>query len=243
MLSIFPFERSWYAQRVPRLPVEFVGHPLVDRYASVSRRPPENRRHAAPPLVVLLPGSREAELRRHLPVLARVATQLAAVHPLRFRMILPSERLVAQAKTHLPLRPEVQVWAGRLAETLAEAELAIAKSGTITLECAYYGVPTVVFYKTSWPTYLVSRLGVTVKHLAMPNLLAGERIFPELIQGAATAENIAREAQDLLTNSTRRTLVKAKLAAVVQSLGPPGATQRAARAIRSLLEQQAARTS
>ena len=236
LLSIFPFEKAWYAQRVPQLRVEFVGHPLVDRYGAPTRRPAHPERQAQPPLVLLLPGSRDAELRRHLPVLLPAAQQLAARHPVRFRMILPNETLVTRTKPLVQsLEFEIQIQAGGLAEALAEADLALAKSGTITLECAAFGVPAVVFYKTSWPTYLAGRLGVTVKYLAMPNLLAGEAVFPELIQNAATADNLTREALDLLTNTTRRESVQAKLARVVSSLGPPGAAQRAARAILSLL--------
>jgi lipid-A-disaccharide synthase len=237
LLSIFPFEKAWYARRVPQLHVEFVGHPLVDRYARVAGRRALVERHADLPLVLLLPGSREAELRRHLPVLLPAAKQLAVQHPVRFLMILPSENLLAQTKSQvLSMLPELRVQAGGLAAALTEAELAIAKSGTITLECAYFGVPAVVFYKTSWASYLAGRLGVTVPYLAMPNLLAGEMIYPELIQNAATVENLARAALELLTNPTRRDQIKTKLARVVQSLGPSGAAQRAARTIVSLLQ-------
>jgi len=235
LLSIFPFEKAWYARRVPCLRVEFVGHPLVDRYGSVARWPATVAGQSAVPLVLLLPGSRVAELRRHLPVLLAAAKQLAAQLPVRFLMILPNEELLAQTRNQaLSALPELQIQAGGLAQALAEADLAIAKSGTITLECACFGVPAVVFYKTSWPNFLVGRLGVTVSYLAMPNLLAGEMVYPEFIQNRATAGNIAREALHLLTNPHRRQTLKDKLARVVQSLGPPGAGQRAARAILSL---------
>ena len=92
-----------------------------------------------------------------------------------------------------------------------------------------------VFYKTSWPTYLIGRQIINVKYLAMPNLLAGEEIYPEFVQDAATAENIARAALALLRDESRRAVVKAKLAEVVASLGEPGAAKRAAAAIVDLL--------
>jgi lipid-A-disaccharide synthase len=236
LLSILPFEKTWYAAHAPQLAVEFVGHPVLDRYAGAHPPPLENKSSANPPLVLLLPGSREGELRRHLPVLFQVAKRLAASHPVRLLMILPNEQLVAWTKGQYPaLPPELRLQAGGLAPALAEASLAIAKSGTITLECACFGIPTVVFYKTSWITYFAARLGVTVRYLAMPNLLAGEVIYPELIQQAATVTNITNEATDLLINPARRETIRRKLARVIQSLGPPGAAQRAARAIASLL--------
>ena len=133
----------------------------------------------------------------------------------------------------MPTGLEIQI--GGLASALAEADLAITKSGTITMECGMFGVPAVVFYKTSWPTYLIGRQIVGVEFLAMPNLLAGEEIFPEFIQDAATPENIANAALSLLRDGKRRQEVKAKLAKVVASLGGPGANARAAAAIMSLL--------
>jgi len=92
----------------------------------------------------------------------------------------------------------------------------------------------VVFYKTAWPSYLAGRMAVGVEHLAMPNLLADEAIYPEFIQHAATPDRIARAALDLLNNSQQRNAAKAKLAQVVKSLGAPGASERAARAVLSL---------
>jgi lipid-A-disaccharide synthase len=91
---------------------------------------------------------------------------------------------------------------------LARADLAIAKSGTITLECAYLGVPTVVLYRTSALTYAIAKRIVQVKWVAMPNLLANEEVFPEFVQSAATAENISRAALELMTDGPRRTKVQ-----------------------------------
>ena len=149
----------------------------------------------------------------------------AKVPDLRARMVLPNENLVQQAKAlGLPAMLEVQV--GGLPEALAEADVAIASTGTVTTECACFGVPTVALYKTSWSTYQIARRIVKVKYLAMPNLLANEQVFPEFIQGAATADNIARAALELLRDEGRRARVKARLAEIVASLGAPGAPAR-----------------
>ena len=102
-------------------------------------------------------------------------------------------------------------------------------------ECALAGVPAVTFYKTSWLTYQFGKQVVTVKWLTLPNILANEELFPEFVQNDATPEAISRAALDLLQNESRRKQIKAKLAAIVRSLGEPGATGRAAKAIAGLL--------
>jgi lipid-A-disaccharide synthase len=104
------------------------------------------------------------------------------------------------------------------------------------MECAFFGVPAVTMYKTSWATYELGKRIVKVKSLTMPNLLAGEEVFPEFIQNEATPENISRAALELLVNESRRIAIKTRLAEIVTSLGGPGASQRAARAIRDLIE-------
>lgn len=237
LLSIVPFEKEWYAARVPQLAVEFVGHPLVDRHArsrdtaqATPKNGPDDEASSAP-LVLLLPGSRKRELEAHLPVLIAAARQIKERQRIRLRMVLPNPDLVSLALNCIQPDPDLEIQTGTLGESLAEAALAIAASGTVALECAFFAVPTVVLYKTSWLTYEIARRIIQVRHVSMPNILAGESVFPEFIQSAATPENISRESLDLLTNDERRRVLKEKLAALIQSLGPPGAANRAAEAI------------
>jgi lipid-A-disaccharide synthase len=237
VLSIFPFEQEWYAKRVPQLPVEFVGHPIVDRYAERPRARTEGRRTQNTSNLLLLPGSRASELVRHLPVMLAALELIRAKTPdLRARMILPNANLLKQAKA-LGLPTSLQTQTGGLPEALAEADVAIASTGTVTTECAYFGVPTVALYKTSWSTWQIAKRIVKVKYAAMPNLLANEEVFPEFIQGAATADNITRATVDLLRDALRRAKVKARLAEIIASLGDPGAPRRAAKAIISTLNK------
>ena len=236
VLSIFPFEQEWYAKRVPQLPVEFVGHPIVDRYGERRAASGEGRRTPGGSTLLLLPGSRASELARHLPVMLAALELIRAKTPdLRARMVLPSENLLKQAKA-LGLPSSLEVQAGGLPEALAEADVAIASTGTVTTECAYFGVPTVALYKTSWSTWQIAKRIVKVKYAAMPNLLADEEVFPEFIQGAATPDNITRATVELLRDAPRRAKVKARLAEVVASLGTSGAARRAAKAIVNRLE-------
>lgn len=227
MLTIFPFERGWYAQRKPDFRVEFVGHPLIDRYAHGKIAPTSGD---SPPTLLLLPGSRVRELRKHLPVMIEAAMRLAAEEHLRIEMVLPNEKLKALAESLGNLQ-KIEVQIGRLAEALSRATLAIASSGTVTMECAYFRVPTIVIYKTSWSTYRLGRRFIRVKYLAMPNLLADKELYPEFIQDAASVENLHRTAQELLASPLKRAQIKTELDKVIASLGEPGASTRAARAI------------
>jgi lipid-A-disaccharide synthase len=226
LLCLFPFEKDWYARRVPAFRVEFVGHPMFDRYPAPVRKPGQG------PVVLLLPGSRRAELRRHLPVMLGAARLIAAKQPARFKLVATSEEMAALARSFLTgVGPEIEIQIGQLAEVLSQATLAIASTGTVTLECAYFAVPTVALYKTSFWTYLIARRLVTVDYLSMPNLLANEPIYPEFIQHEATAAHIAGAALELLGDPARRAEIQSKLARVISSLGGPGAAQRAAAAI------------
>jgi len=247
LLSIFPFEKAWYAQRVPQLRVEFVGHPMIGRFTGsqtgefgdisplLSARPAarfHNDSKEAHSKILLLPGSRKSELQRHLPVmLAAVKLIQEQLPAATAKMVLPNRSLVQLAKS-LGANLEIQI--GELPWALAESDVALASTGTVTMECAFFGVPTVTLYKTSWLTYQIARRIVTVKSLTMPNLLAGQSVYPEFIQNEATPENLARAAQELLQDEARRKQITVQLIKIIASLGEPGAAGRAATAILSL---------
>jgi lipid-A-disaccharide synthase len=238
LLSIFPFEKDWYAQRVPQLRVEFVGHPMIGRFQNSELRIQKSEAIAASPKILLLPGSRKSELKRHLPVMLQAAWPIAQKANATFFCVLPNQDLLAQAK---PLAtkcgwPDLVFQIGELPWALAESDLAISKTGTVTMECAFFGVPTVTLYKTNWFTYQIGKRIVKVKSLTMPNLLAGEEVYPEFVQNDATPENLSRAALELLQDEARRQKIKAQLAKIIASLGEPGAPKRAAAAILSLLK-------
>jgi lipid-A-disaccharide synthase len=229
LLCLFPFEKEWYARRVPQFPVEWVGHPIMERYNAGGHE------EGPVPTVVLLPGSRQGELKRHLPVVLEAAKRISAKQKVRFKLVATSEEMSALAQELAGKRSaKIEVQIGKLEEALSTATIALAKTGTVTLECAWFGVPTIAFYKTSALTYAIGRQIVSVKYLAMPNILAGRELFPEFIQQDATAANIAQAALELLNNEPRRQEVRAALRDVISTLGGPGATERAADAILAL---------
>jgi lipid-A-disaccharide synthase len=233
LLSIFPFEKNWYAQRVPQLRVEFVGHPMIGRFAKSKVQSPKSKVADAAPQILLLPGSRKSELHKHLPTLFGALKIIFEKLPdAKAKMVLPNLELKKIADEFSAPNLEIQI--GDLPDALAQADVAIASTGTVTMECAFFGVPTVTLYKTSWLTYQIAKWLLTVKSLTMPNLLAGEEIFPEFIQNAATLENLARAALELLQNESRREKIRSQLEKIISSLGEPGAANRAANAILSL---------
>jgi lipid-A-disaccharide synthase len=215
MLTIFPFEKAWYARRAPKLRVEFVGHPLAEKiHESVERH--EN-------LVLLLPGSREREVAKLWPVFAKVVDQM------------PEAEFVAAAVNECMARrmhhPRVKVEVGTARRLMQQATLAVTASGTATMECAFSGCPMIVVYKVNWLTYLVGRMVVTVDWLGMPNVIAGREIVPEFIQHAAQPLRISAVAREWLRDGARREDVRQDLAAVVRQLGGAGSSGRAAELI------------
>ena len=232
LLSILPFEKDWYAQRAPGLRVEFVGHPLVDRHAAAVAAP------AAPgaaPTLLLLPGSRRGELIRHLPVMLEAARRVRAAAGARLLIVMPSESLAGFVRPMLPADLPVEMQVGELSQALQSSTAALACTGTVTLECAWFGLPTVTLYKTSALTYAIGRRIVTVPYLSMPNLLANAPVMPEFIQDAATPEALAGALGPFFAHSVARARAIESLAQVRARLGPPGASPRAAAAILGLL--------
>jgi len=215
LLTIFPFEKAWYAARVPALRVEFVGHPLAERRPKTGDRSQKT--------ILLLPGSREREVAKIWPVLMGVVDKLPDV---KFIAAAVDERTAAMIR-----HPRVRVEIGKARDWMREATLAITASGTATMECAFAGCPMIVVYKVNWLTYLVGRLLVTVNWLAMPNVIAGKSIVPELIQHHASPARVAAAARSLLQDTGARRTMQRELAAIVASLGGPGSSARAAQLI------------
>ena len=231
LLSILPFEQDWWAKRVPGFPVEFVGHPIVGRHQTGSAGV-----DATPPVVALMPGSRRGELRKHLPLMAKAARLIAEQEPVQFRMVLPDAGAAKLAEAVCHGLPGLEIQVGDVGGLLCAATVALAKTGTITLECALHGLPAVTFYQTSPLTYAIGKRVVTVPFLTMPNLLAEEEVYPEFVQNAASPEALANAVVELLRRPEKRREVQAKLARITSALGEPGASDRAAQAVLEILK-------
>jgi lipid-A-disaccharide synthase len=233
VLAIFPFEVGLYQEA--GVPVEFVGHPLLDVLPVLARE--DCRAGLAGPgelLVGLLPGSRDAEVRRHLPVLLAAVRRVAERHP-GIRLALPVAPTIEPRRVEAAVRAAalpVHVLPGPAYRVMAAADLLLVASGTATLEAACYGAPMVVVYRLSAPSYGLARLLVRgVSHISLPNILAGREVVRELIQGRATGDAVAAAALALLDDEEARAAQRAALLEVRARLGEPGASRRAARAV------------
>jgi lipid-A-disaccharide synthase len=229
MLVIFPFEEALY--RAERIPVTYVGHPLVDLVRPAPNRDAFLRGHEIDPqrpVVALLPGSRRQEITNNLPVLAKAARELHAERPELQFLLAVAPLLDADALlSHVAGLP-VRAVRDEAHAVVGAADIALVASGTATVETALLGTPMVVVYRISPLTYALGRPFVRVPHYAMVNIIAEREVVPELVQGAFTAVRVAAEARSLLTDSRRRARMQADLAEVRRRLGGGGACDRAA---------------
>lgn len=230
VVSIFPFEKEWYRVHNAAVQVEYFGHPFSVRYGSPAeiraRRPPPNDAS----LVVLLPGSRKAEFQRHVPLLLQVWRLLKSELPgLSAVTVVPSQH--AQIYVSSMGARQIPVQVGGLSSILEKASLALACTGTVTLECAWHCVPAVTFYRTSWITYHLGKRLIRVSSLTMPNILSGETIYPEFIQHQATPERLAQTAIAILKNPVRQMEIQDRLEKIMMGLYNPDCLRQAANLI------------
>ena len=220
LLSIFPFEEAFFTQR--GVPTTYIGHPLARIVRPSMTRGEFCRRFNLPEeskIVVLLPGSRHGEVERHIPDLMDAAARIAKNPWVRLVMALPPGFGADRAKFRERLRAaSIQVIEGSTWDALAHAELALAASGTVTIEAALLGVPMVTFYRVNALSWILGRWLVRAPFLSMVNLLAERKIVPELIQGEMTGERIASEADRLLNDEAARSAMRADLAEVARKL-------------------------
>jgi len=228
LLVIFPFEVDWFARHAPKLKTKWVGHPLADRWIEQA-----HAQRDEVPCVALLPGSRTKEIEKHWPVLLKTAQR-----------IVQEQRnvcFISMATNHEMRQKLEEIWAkypmsgvsldilsGQSLTQLTRCSLAIVASGTATLECARAGLPMLVVYQASWLTYLIGRMLVKLPYLSMVNVLAGEKVVPEFLQGAAEPGRLARAALQILRNPKGAETMAIRIREVAKKLGGPGAAARAA---------------
>ena len=243
VLVIFPFEESIYRER--GVPVEFVGHPLIDLATPAGDRGEFlAARGLSPeaPTVAILPGSRPNEVSRILPELVAAADRIAAAVPGTQFVIARAPHLDDSLFDVLRNRPlRAAIVEGDADTVLASADVALTASGTATVQTALHDTPMVIVYRVSPLTYRLLRRLVTVDAIGMVNLIAGERIVPELVQDRFTAEAVAAEAVSMLTDPARAASVRSGLAKVRARLGGPGASHRAAEAILRVVKESGRR--
>jgi lipid-A-disaccharide synthase len=229
--AIFPFEADIY--RAAGANVTFVGHPLLDIVKPTLTKEAAFRHFAADPakpIVLLMPGSRQQEIDKLLPEMLAAAEIINKKVP-NCQFFLPVASTISRdllqniiSRYHVP----VGLTAGNTYDLMTIGDVAIAASGTATLETSLLGLPTVIIYKMATLTYWLGKLLVKIPHIGLPNIVAGRKVVPELLQDEASAANIASEALGLLTDPARRQQVAADLAELRVRLGESGAVGRVA---------------
>jgi lipid-A-disaccharide synthase len=236
MLVIFPFEEAWYRER--GVEAQYVGHPLsgVAMPAAQPRRSPQTP-------IALLPGSRRKEISLNLPTLLEVARGLGKEYQyfVPVASTIPTKWMVDKINRLLGDDPGVNLKLESDARVvLATARAAVVASGTATVEAALIGTPFVMVYRVSPLSWTMGRRLVRVPHFAMPNLIAGRRVVPELVQSDFTADRVLTEIRKILPDGEARTQMLAGLAEVREKLrGPQDGRSAADRAADAVLEAMA----
>ena len=239
MMVLFQFEEKLY--RDAGIPVTWVGHPLAEKKFSDAKN--ELKKEFGVPngayVIGLLPGSRESEVRRILPIVLESALQIQKEVPTAFFLLSETDEvskelydsILRNFKDKLALKRTQN----RMDDILSVLDAAIVASGTATLETAIAGVPLAIVYKTAWSTYEIGKRVIRLPYIGLPNVIAGEKIIQEFIQNDAKPSKISEEIIRLLKDATYRGNMISDLKAVKENLGSPGASERAAKTIHSLL--------
>jgi lipid-A-disaccharide synthase len=229
MAVIFPFEAPLY--EAAGVPVEFVGHPLMDVLENWEAGKKENGKQefSGKPLITLLPGSRGKEVSSLLPEMIRAAKILKEKWP-ETQFLLPLASTIGRGEVQEFIAgfPALTIVEGKTYEAISAADLAIVASGTATLETALLGKPMVIVYRVSSPSYWIGRMLIRVKCIGLANIVAGKKVVPELIQKDACGEQIAAEALKILSDSKYRENMAAELSYIRGKIGKTGAAVRVA---------------
>jgi len=236
MAVILPFEEDIFKKH--RVPVTFVGHPLLDNDHYFSNDAPD-KRTGDNPVLGLLPGSRDGEIARHLPVMLDAAEILAArIRHLKFIVSLAPgvareyvEEIIAKQKTMI----NVNVSVGDVSQVFEKCRLVVAASGTVTLQAAISGAPMVIIYKVSPISYWLGRALIRVEHIGLVNLIAGKKLVPELLQQEASPGRIADTVFKMLNDTSGLERLKKELVNIRGALGGRGASERVAKIALNML--------
>ncbi|MBM4168556.1 MAG: lipid-A-disaccharide synthase [Ignavibacteria bacterium] len=236
MLVVFPFEQELY--RREGIDATFVGHPLADVLASTMSRQDFCKRYdldAGKEILAIFPGSREQEIAKMFEELLGAARLIARERNMEIAIGIAPTIPESYFTDYFALE-DVRLIKGATYDLMNHASFALVKSGTGTLETAWFGTPMFVLYKTSWLTYLMGRFLVRTKHIGLVNIVAGSPVVPEFVQRRVRRNIIARKALALLRDPTALASMRSALSMVRNKLGNPGAAARVAHHVHEMIK-------
>jgi lipid-A-disaccharide synthase len=235
VMCILPFEKQLYEEY--GVDATYVGHPFVNTVKPMYSRAEFYSKvgiEQKGPLITILPGSRENEIKNHMPILLSIIAKLEQhIHKPTILLPLAESIELHFIEKHLPGNHTIRTFKGLSYDALAYSDLAIAASGSVTLEAAILGTPTIVIYKISPLSYILAKLLVNVRYISLPNIIAGKEIFPEFIQHL-NPEKIAEKALYMLNNGREK--IKDDIETIHEKLGMFDSYQYAKDEIIQLLE-------
>lgn len=231
LITIFPFESPYFEGS--GLEVSYAGHPLVDEAKQSLSQPLDPLPWKGSPQVAVLPGSRLHEIRRILPIMLDAATITEAHHPdVSFIVAAPSGKVESfvhdTMNAHRRGPKKITAVAGNTHQILRQADAAMVASGTATLDASLMLCPMVIGYKVGLVTAIPAWILLNIKHVGLPNIVAGKEICPELLQCRLTPAAIANALAPLLTDTEQRIQMLRDLKDVNDALGDGGCAARAA---------------
>ena len=240
MVVILPFEKDFYEER--GIKVSYVGHPIMDAIPKSIDRDSlrkELKINDSYPTVALLPGSRKHEIEKALPIMTKALYRLKDVYnKLKAFVILADSVSSEYAKRLIEGCEFIEIFPSKdIYRILAISDLAFVTSGTATLETAIMGVPMIVVYKGSPLSFWIAKKLVKVRYVSLVNLIANEKVVPELLQDEFNTENLIKEAVKILEDSVLNQRIRKKLKEIRNRLGEGGASEKAARIAIEMLEE------
>ncbi|MBK7631441.1 MAG: lipid-A-disaccharide synthase [Ignavibacteriales bacterium] len=242
VLVVFPFEEKFFKDR--NVNAEFVGHPLIQEingYDFISRNLLDNKFNLDPAkeILLILPGSREQEVKSIFPEAIKAASKLADDLDMQI-VVACSSNINEKIFYEFSDIKNFKVIKNQTYDLLKHAKFGVVKSGTSTLEAGLMELPMVIVYKTSWLTFAIGKSLAKIKNIGMANIILNEQVVPELIQGDANADNIYDMAKNILSDEDLFSRIKLKLSGIKKILGDKNAPENAAKIIYTLLNEHKA---
>jgi lipid-A-disaccharide synthase len=232
-IVILPFEVEFYKKH--GIDVHYVGHPFIDTVQpEMSRERFRSKYGVGDNTIAILPGSRKTEIERLLPVMLNCAGLFLKVHPDFTAIIAAADSMGEYIRARVPIDDRIKIVVDATYCTMAYSKSAIVASGSATLEALISKLPTIVLYKVDTLSWAIGKHLIEVPHIALANLVASERLFPEFIQDI-DCDSVVCELEKITFDTALRAMLEQKMTAAAKLLGSGNAAQKAAKIVEGII--------